>query len=49
MKILKSINLQKIKIKKIFFESKHFDGTFKEGDKLEVKSKNKLDICIITI
>ena len=39
--ILKSINLQKIKINSIFFETKHFDGTFKEGDKLE-EIKNKL-------
>ena len=39
--ILKSINLEKIKINSIFFETKHFDGTFKEGDKLE-EIKNKL-------
>ena len=30
----------KIKIKNIFFESKHFDGTFTEGEKLkEIKDK----------
>ena len=34
-KIMKSINYEKIKINKILFESKHFDGTFKEGEKLE--------------
>ena len=39
--ILKSINLEKVKINSIFFETKHFDGTFKEGDKLE-EIKNKL-------
>ena len=32
---MKSINYEKIKINKILFESKHFDGTFKEGKKLE--------------
>ncbi len=32
---MKSINYEKIKINKILFESKHFDGTFKEGEKLE--------------
>ena len=40
--ILNSINFSKIKIKNIQFESKHFDGTFKEGHKLEeVKKKLK--------
>ena len=39
--VLKSINLKKIKINSILFETKHFDGTFKEGDKLE-EIKNKL-------
>ena len=39
-KILKSINLNQIIIKEIFFEKKHFDGLFKEGEKLEeVKKK----------
>ena len=35
-KIMNSINFQKIKINKILFESKHFDGTFVEGKKLQV-------------
>lgn len=34
-KILKSINFKKMEINEIFFESKHFDGTFSEGKKLE--------------
>ena len=34
-KIMKSINYDMIHINKILFESKHFDGTFKEGKKLE--------------
>ena len=34
-KILNSINFHKIEINKILFESKHFDGTFIEGKKLE--------------
>ncbi len=39
-KIMNSINYEKIKINKIFFESKHFDGTFTEGEKLkEIKDK----------
>ena len=39
-KIMNSINYQDIKINKILFESKHFDGTFKEGKKLEeIKKK----------
>jgi len=33
--ILNSINFEKIEIKKIIFEFKHFDGTFKEGPKLK--------------
>ena len=33
--ILKSIDYKKINISSIQFESKHFDGTFKEGAKLE--------------
>ena len=38
--VLKSIDFKKIKIKKMLFESKHFDGTFKEGKKLsEIKEK----------
>ena len=38
--ILKSIDLSKIAIKQILFESKHFDGTFQEGKKLgEIKQK----------
>ena len=39
--ILNSIDFQKIKIKKIIFEFKHFDGTFKEGSKLKL-IKDKL-------
>ena len=35
-KILNSINFEKIEIKKIIFEFKHFDGTFKEGPKLKL-------------
>ena len=34
-KIMNSINFKKIEINKILFESKHFDGTFIEGKKLE--------------
>ena len=38
--ILKSINFEKIKINQLQFESKHFDGTFKTGSKLEtIKQK----------
>ena len=38
--ILKSINYNKININSIQFETKHFDGTFKEGEKLEeIKKK----------
>ena len=40
-KIMHSIDYNKIKIKNIFFESKHFDGTFTEGKKLK-EIKNKL-------
>ena len=43
-KILNSIDFSKIEIKKIIFESKHFDGTFKEGEKLK-EFKNKLVIA----
>ena len=39
--VLKSIDLSKISIEQILFESKHFDGTFQEGKKLE-EIKNKL-------
>ena len=39
-KIMNSINYKEIKINNIFFESKHFDGTFTEGKKLnEIKKK----------
>ena len=39
-KIMNSINFHKIEINKILFESKHFDGTFTEGKKLqEIKQK----------
>ena len=39
-KIMKSINFESIEINNILFESKHFDGTFKEGKKLdEIKKK----------
>ena len=34
--ILNSIDFDKIEIKKIIFEFKHFDGTFKEGSKLKL-------------
>jgi len=38
--ILSSINFEKIEIKKIIFEFKHFDGTFEEGPKLKsIKEK----------
>ncbi len=40
-KILDNIDLMQIDIKEIVFESKHFDGTFKEGEKLS-KIKQKL-------
>jgi len=40
-KIMNSIDYNKIKIKNIFFESKHFDGTFTKGEKLK-KIKDKL-------
>ena len=39
--ILNSIDFEKIEIKKIIFEFKHFDGTFKEGTKLKL-IKDKL-------
>ncbi len=39
--ILKSINYKKTDINSIQFESKHFDGTFKEGPKLK-EIENKL-------
>ena len=34
-KIMSNINLDKIRIDKIVFEYKHFDGTFREGEKLD--------------
>ena len=34
-KILNSIDFHKLSINEIFFESKHFDGTFFEGNKLK--------------
>ncbi len=38
--ILNSINFDQVNIDTIIFESKHFDGTFKEGPKLEeIKKK----------
>ena len=38
--IMDSINYKDVKINKIFFESKHFDGTFNEGEKLnQIKKK----------
>ena len=38
--IMDSINYKNIKINKIFFETKHFDGTFNEGEKLDqIKKK----------
>ena len=38
--ILKTIDFKKTKINQILFESKHFDGTFTEGKKLqEIKQK----------
>ncbi len=40
-KILNTIDFSKIDIKEIVFESKHFDGTFHEGEKL-AKIKQKL-------
>ena len=40
-KIMSSINYKKVKIDSILFESKHFDGTFTEGDKLK-ETKNIL-------
>ena len=40
--ILRTINLKNTKINQILFESKHFDGTFKEGEKLQaIKQKFK--------
>ena len=43
-KIMNSINFNKIEINKILFESKHFDGTFIEGKKLqEIGEKLKLN------
>jgi len=38
-KILNSINFHKVSINEIFFESKHFDGTFFEGKKLKETKK----------
>ena len=41
-KIMNSINFHKIEINKTLFESKHFDGTFTEGKKLqEIQEKLK--------
>ena len=37
--ILDSINYKEIFINKILFESKHFDGTFNEGKKLDLIKK----------
>ena len=37
--ILDSINHKKMSINKILFESKHFDGTFNEGEKLDLIKK----------
>ena len=39
-KIMSSINFKQIEIKNIIFESKHFDGTFTEGKKLQEVKKN---------
>ena len=33
--IMKSINYDELKINQILFESKHFDGTFREGERLD--------------
>ena len=42
--ILKTIDLKNTKINQILFESKHFDGTFKEGEKLQtIKQKFKIE------
>jgi len=41
--ILNSINFEKIEIKKIIFEFKHFDGTFEEGPKLKSIKENVRD------
>jgi len=41
--ILRTIDLKNTKINQILFESKHFDGTFKEGEKLQA-IKQKLTI-----
>ena len=38
-KILNSIDFNEVKINQIIFESKHFDGTFLEGKKLEETKK----------
>ena len=37
--ILNSIDYEKINIKQILFESKHFDGTFNKGEKLKLIKK----------
>ena len=42
-RILKSIDFNKVKINQIIFESKHFDGTFLEGKKLE-ETKRMLEM-----
>ena len=40
--ILSDIDFKKLNINKVFFESKHFDGTFQEGEKLkEIETKLK--------
>ena len=40
--ILSDIDFKKLNIKKVFFESKHFDGTFQEGERLkEIETKLK--------
>ncbi len=43
-KILNSIDFNTVKINEIFFESKHFDGTFLEGKKL-MQTKKMLENC----
>ena len=40
-KVMNSIDYEKIRINQIFFEAKHFDLTFQEGEKLD-KIKKKL-------
>ena len=48
---MNELDLDKVEINQILFESKHFDGTFKEGNKLEfiLKKLERFDYKITKI